>query len=100
MPRGPVVLIIPFYQLQQGGQAVGDRAPRLRAFFTHLLFIRVRHQLRVPVLGLSEHNRLTARVMVLLAAETNERALRVFISRKSRYFVLIGPIKAELERSP
>jgi hypothetical protein len=38
-----------------------------------------------------------ARVTVLLAAETNERALCVFISRKSRYFVLIDPIKAELE---
>jgi hypothetical protein len=97
VPRGPVVLIIPFYQLQQGGQAVEDPAPRLRAFLIYLLFNRVRHQLHVPVLGLSEYNRLTARVTVLLAAETNERALRVLISRKSRYFVLIDPIKAELE---
>jgi hypothetical protein len=44
----------------------------------------------------SKYNRLTAHVTVFLAAETNERALRVFISRKSRYFVLIDPIKAEL----
>lgn len=38
-----------------------------------------------------------ARVTVLLAAETNEKALCVFILRKSRYFVLIEPMKAELE---
>jgi hypothetical protein len=40
---------IPFNQLQ-GGQAVGDRAPRLRACLIYLLFIRVRNQLHVPSL--------------------------------------------------
>jgi len=97
--RGFLLLFfVPFNQLQQGGQAVGGRAPRLRACLIYLVFIRVRHQLRVPVLGLSGYNCLVrARVTVLLAAETNERALCVFISRKSRYFVLIDPMKAELE---
>lgn len=58
----------------------------------------MRHQSHVPVLGLFRVQLSgRARVTVLLAAETKERALCVFISRKSRYFVLIDPMRAELE---
>ena len=98
MPRGPAVLIIPFYQLQTRWS--GGRRPcaKIEGF----PYLSVIHSCAASVACArpwSFRAQLPDRagVTVLLAAETNERALRMFISRKSRYFVLIYPIKAELE---